>query len=436
MAPDPDTDARSVVIVGAGLAGLVAARELRRAGIEVTVLESADRVGGRSMAVTSALGSRLDLGGQWIGHDHDRLDELARELGLTIYPMHTSSMPVLLDGERRVAPWAPSTLLAVLLLLWIEVLTRLGLLQRLDSDSIGKWLARIPVRRTRRLLELVVLISWTCEPDRTPIGAMAVSLKDQGGLVEILSTKGGAQDSLIVEGAGTIAERIAEELGDRVRTGERVASIVRSDDGVAVRTASGEINADRVIVTAPPPVAATIEHEPPLPPERLHLQRSMYMGLVYKAIAVYDRPFWRDGIGVELMQLQRPGFASFDSGPPDGPGHLCILVGGPEAEELDALEPDRRRATLLGPLAAHLGPEILEPADWQEKSWHLDEHAGGGYCALPLIDPDPALLPVDPTPTGRVHWAGTETAGDHPGYLDGAIESGLRVAKEVEKALG
>ncbi len=62
-----------VVAVGAGLAGLVAARELTRAGLEVVVLEAAERCGGRAYAVTTALGSRADLGGQWIGHDHHRL---------------------------------------------------------------------------------------------------------------------------------------------------------------------------------------------------------------------------------------------------------------------------------------------------------------------------------------------------------------------------
>lgn len=81
-APGSATDV-TVVVVGAGISGLTAARELHRRGVDVVVLEAADRIGGRTMCETTALGSTVDLGGQWIGHDHHRLTTLADELGLT-----------------------------------------------------------------------------------------------------------------------------------------------------------------------------------------------------------------------------------------------------------------------------------------------------------------------------------------------------------------
>src|SRR5215471_2871288 len=118
---DRDT---TVVVVGAGLSGLTAARELHRAGVDVVVLEAADRVGGRSLSETSALGSRLDLGGQWIGHGHHRLTALAAELGLTAYPMHTGRLPLLVDGPRRLSPASPSVLTALLALGAVAALTR------------------------------------------------------------------------------------------------------------------------------------------------------------------------------------------------------------------------------------------------------------------------------------------------------------------------
>lgn len=159
------------------------------------------------------------------------------------------------------------------------------------------------------------------------------------------------------------------------------------------------------------------------------------MGSVYKAIAVYETPFWRDGKGGEFIVLDGPGSAVFDSTAPGGPGHLCVLVGGRAARGLDGLDAAGRRSAVLGPLTAHLGPEVLAPVDWHEKSWHLDEFAGGGYVALPQPGTTEGFLPMPCAPVGDIHWGGSETASGHPGYLDGAIEAGERAAAEVLRAL-
>ncbi|MFC9876162.1 FAD-dependent oxidoreductase [Nocardia salmonicida] len=119
---------------------------------------------------------------------------------------------------------------------------------------------------------------------------------------------------------------------------------------------------------------------------------------------------------------------------PTGPA-TCVLVAGPEARALDGLDSAVRRAAILGPLATHLGPEVLEPVGWHEKSWHQDQRVGGGYAALPDIGADDGYLPADTTPMGHLHWAGTETAREHAGYIEGAIESGERAAAEVAAAL-
>lgn len=229
-------------------------------------------------------------------------------------------------------------------------------------------------------------------------------------------------------------DALAAELGPRVLPGQRVSTIRATDEGVVVQTSTGDIAAAKVIVTAPPPMAARITYDPPLPHALAALQRDSYMGSVYKSIAVYEKPFWRERNGGEFIVLDRPGRAVFDTTPPDGPGHLCILVAGPEARELDALDPPDRREAVLGILAHHIGLEVLEPVDWHEKAWHRDEYAGGGYMAVP--NPGSAAhFPMPSEPVGNIHWAGSETAHDHPGYLEGAIDSGHRVAHEVIEAL-
>lgn len=424
----------AVVVVGAGLSGLVAARELRRQGVDVVVLEAAERCGGRTLTETSVLGSRLDLGGQWIGHDHHRAAALADELGATRFTMHSGRMPRIVHESARVSPRSPAMLLAAASLALLELARRARRPSRSSTASVRDWLQKVP-GRARRLLEVAALVSWTADLDRVSVRTMMNLIRRHGGLMNMLSTNGGAQDGLVVEGAGSLADSLAEELGAAVRTGTRVTSMLRGDDGVTACTARGDIRARRVIVAVPPPMAAAIRHEPELPERRRALEQGTFLGSVYKAVAVYPEPFWRASSTGELVILDPPGRAVFDTSAPGGPGHLCLLVGGPEARTLDELEPDERRARLLAPLAAHLGAAALEPAGWHEKAWHLDPHAGGGYLALPDRRYPDGELPMPAEPIGPLHWAGAETAQDHPGYLDGAIEAGQRAAREVVAAL-
>lgn len=427
-----DPSSTAVVIVGAGLSGLIAARELQRHDVDFLVLEAADRIGGRSMAETTSLGSRVDLGGQWIGHDHHRIAALASELGATQFTMHTKGMPTLLDSRRRLSMASPAFVWAALLLVVVQILVWIAP-RRWKNKSVASLLARVPGPRTRRLLQVVADISWTADLDKMTFKSMVNMIRGQHGLRTMLATKGGAQDTLVEEGIGSLSERLATEAGSRVRTGHRVTAVIQHATGVTIQTSRGDVHASKVIVTVPPPMARSIRFEPPLPAEITKLQETTHMGSVYKAIAVYEEPFWRDGAGGEFMVLDNPARAVFDSGSPSGPGHLVILVGGPTARELSDLDSSERQERLLADLVPQIGARVLSPASWHEKSWHLDEDAGGGYMALTTAA-SPFELPFPHEPIGHIHWAGTETAHDHPGYLDGAIEAGERAANEVSPA--
>ncbi|MFB7102824.1 flavin monoamine oxidase family protein [Streptomyces hydrogenans] len=427
----------TVAVVGAGMSGLVAARELRREGIDALVLESADRPGGRMMAETSVLGSRLDLGGQWVGHGHHRFAALAAELGAELFPMRTPKRPGFVDGPRRLPAMSPTALAANAVLLGWELRARRAAPEKWAAQTVDSRLRRVPGRHVRRLLEVLVSVTTTADLDRYSMHAFIEAVRHQGGLAAMLSTSGGAQESLITEGAGTLTERLAADLGERVLTGRRVTSIHRDDDGVTLRTTAGAVRAVRAIITVPPPMSARIAYDPPLPPSRTAVEQHTYMGSVYKAIAVYERPFWRQGKAhAEFMLLAHPGGAVFDTTPPGGPGHLCVLVAGAEARELDGMDVAGRRRALLGQLVPHIGPQALAPAGWHEKSWHLDEHVGGGYAALAIPGTTDGYLPMPSEPVGALHWGGTETANEHAGYIEGAIESGERVAREVLRSLG
>ncbi|QRY84810.1 FAD-dependent oxidoreductase [Tsukamurella tyrosinosolvens] len=434
--PEHTAEERTVVVVGAGVAGLRTALGLHDRGVDVLVLEAAPRVGGRVLTETTALGSHVDLGGQWIGAGHHRFTALAAEYGAQVYAMETPRLPRLVDGPRTVGLASPTFLLAGAALAAWEGLVRLGGPHLGHDVLVGDLLRRVP-GRARRLLRVLFEIASTADPERLTLRDFAATVRTMEGLTTAMTTRGGAQDSLVVDGAGTLAVRMAERLGDRVRTESPVLAIHRDDTGATVHTATGTVRCRHVVVTVPPPVAAAIEHRPPLPAGRSRAERGMYMGSVYKALAVYERPFWRERGHAEMIAIDDPGVGVFDTSPPSagGPGHLCLLVGGTDARTLDDLSPADRRDALLGRLAHHLGEGVRAPASWHEKSWHLDEYVGGGYLAFP----DPAAgglpFPLGHAPAGTVHWAGTETAGEHAGYIEGALESGERAAAEVLAAL-
>ncbi|MFC9997395.1 flavin monoamine oxidase family protein [Nocardia sp. NPDC127526] len=424
----------TVAIVGAGFAGLTTARALRARGIDVLVLESADRAGGRALTEVSAAGTPVDLGGQWIGRDHTRMSALAGEFGMTLFPTHTAGRTLMVDGTRGLETMPGTIAAAGVALLGLELMARTG--RGSDRTTVADWVSRVPGRRARRLLDVVLSEALAIDLDQVSVRALTTGIESAGGLRAMLGTAGGAQDSLLSGGAGGLARALAAELGARVHLNRRATAIMRTADRVIVDTPAGPVRADRVVVTAPPPVAAGIRHDPPLPPERAAAERNTVMGVMYKAIAVYDAPFWRErGLSGEIVSLDGPVPAAFDISPPGGPGHVGLLVPGRAARTLDELTPTARRDTVLRALSRHLGDRIMNPLSWHEKSWHLDPHVGGGYSALPKPGHLSALTRAGAA-TGRVHWAGTETAPRWTGYFEGAVRSGERAAAEVMAALG
>ncbi|MFC9490076.1 flavin monoamine oxidase family protein, partial [Streptomyces hydrogenans] len=153
---------------------------------------------------------------------------------------------------------------------------------------------------------------------------------------------------------------------------------------------------------------------------------------VYKAVVVYDSPFWRnDGHSGELFALDGPVPSAFDVSPPGGRGHMCVLVPGRNARDLDNMTEEARRAAILAELARHFGELARHPVSFHEKSWHQDRFVLGGYMAWPRPGSLEGVRTAGADPVGRVHWAGTETSPRYSGYFEGAVLSGERVAEEV-----
>ncbi|OAL47743.1 amine oxidase [Pyrenochaeta sp. DS3sAY3a] len=438
MAQTAPTSAQ-VLVIGGGMSGLTAAHNLQSKGVNVIVLEAASRFGGRIESVTTSLGSRIDLGGQWVGHDHHRLRKLAAKAGATVYKVYSDGNPIMVYKGKKLPIYSPGILLSGILLVFFDLLCRVFIPRSWNSVSTQDAIALVgPTKLTRTFLDALTTLSFCADTAKTSIYALAKSVPLCGGLTLMMSTHGGAQDSMIVESIGAVVDMLVGEIGkENMQTGMRVVRIEQDQEKggkVTIRTASGEVLiADKVIVTIPPPMLKSIEFEPQLPEEMNRVQQNTEMGIVYKAIAVYDKPFWRSCLGGEILLLDDPACGVCDTSAPDGPGHLTFLVGGTPTRALDDLDSTTRRELLLSRLALFLGKEVLHPVDWHEKAWHQDEFVGGGYAAMPVGCAD-VPLPMPSTPVQNIFWAGTETTSKKPGYIEGAIESGERVAGEVISA--
>lgn len=440
-----------VVVIGAGLAGLNAARELRSSGCTVTLLEARGRVGGRMLNEDLGDGKVVEVGGQWIGPGQNRLAALARELGVETFPTWTEGETILsLDGElTRYTGTIPTNGPKAALLDFAQAMKRVDRMARKvpldapwtapraaswDAQTFDTWLRRNTVTRAaREFFALVVRGVWATEPADVSLLHLLFYVHSAGGLDRLVDTEGGAQQDRFVGGSQLIALRLAEELGDVVRLGEPVREARWSGHGVELNG----VQARRAIFAVQPPLLARIAWDPPLPGWRDQLTQRMTMGAVIKFNVVYDRPFWRErGLsGASTLVGERLSL-TYDNSPPEGsPGILLGFMEGRHARDGARMTPEERRILVLGELVRLFGPDAAEPERFIERVWADEEWTRGCYGAFFPTGGWTSFGHALREPIGPLHWAGTETATVWNGYMDGAVQSGTRAAQEVVSAL-
>ncbi|OIJ69890.1 flavin monoamine oxidase family protein [Streptomyces mangrovisoli] len=450
-----------VAVVGGGLAGLTAARDLVAGGRSVAVLEARDRVGGRVVNLALANGGFTEGGGEFVGPTQDRVKALADSLGVATFTTYNTGKNLLYkDGTRT--PYATDGLLGSVPPVDAAGLANAAIVQseldsmaaqvpvdapwtaakaaEWDKQTFESWLnANAVVPSAKFLLDVACTSIFSAQPRELSLLyvlfyiAAAGNESTPGTLERLTDTAGGAQESRFVGGSQQVPLKLAATLGDRVVLNAPVRSVTRSGGSYSVAADGVTVHASRVVVALPPPLAARIAFDPLLPAARDQLAQRLPMGSIGKAIAVYDTPFWRaDGLNGQVVSDSGAVRSTFDNSPPDGSyGALMGFIEADEMRAYDAASVADIKAAVLKDYVNYFGSRAASPTSFVVQRWDDEGFSRGGPVAFAPPGVLTAYGPALRAPVDGIHWAGTETSTYWNGFMDGAVRSGERVAKEV-----
>lgn len=448
VAASDERDVLDVAIIGAGLAGLTAARDLRRAGCEsFVVLEARGRVGGRTLNHDLGKGYFSEAGGQWIGPGQTAVADLARELGVGTFPTYWQGKSTLLAKGARAAvdteggfgtdPKIAHELEKLAKSVPCGAPWKSPRAAEFDGMSVGEWLAK-------RNIEPADQVGWSAGLAITGGASPArLSLLHWLSMVNsaecnydrLEAVKDGAQQTRISGGSQILSIKMAEALGDKIRLKSPVQRIEQWQNGpVAIHTPQGVIRARHVIMALSPALCQQIAYDPPLPEQRREMQRRWpAFAPGRKTAHVYKKPFWREkGLNGWIFQPGGAVLWAYDNSPEDlsfGVINAFVQIS------MLPTDPKAAEAELSRIYAQAFGEEALHPLAYHEHDWRKADP-----WTLSCVSPMPpgfltkygtALHP----PVGRLIWSGTETADIWAGYMDGAVRSGHKAALQALQAI-
>ncbi|XP_070575269.1 amine oxidase [flavin-containing] B-like isoform X2 [Ptychodera flava] len=453
---------KDVIVIGAGISGMSAAKLLHEAGLDVLVLEARDRPGGRSVTYRDSRYGCADMGAAFVGPTQNRILRLLKELGIETSRVNfdDGKTVMLLDGSRYSFEGEIPNLYNPIIALDLNHLqvTIQNEVEKLplsspwdapfakeyDNMTVAEWFDKICYTESSRRLGRIVTNSAFCvEPEQISLLYFLWDLKVGGGLKRMVSVENGAQERYILGGSQQVSEKIADLIGsEKVIFNSVVTSVTQNDGVVKVSTNDGrDFMADYIVLAIPPIKVTEIAFQPVLPFEKDTMLQEIYMkkcvGAGYKLFAFYDRPFWRERglngntISDSLVHVTFDGTKSDGSYP-----SLMGLIAGDNARLLSSLSAEDRKKRVCEHFAKILEcEEALYPIDYVEYNWMEDEYSKGCIGMMPIGSLVKYGRYIRES-HGRVFFAGTETATKWRGYMDGAVQAGERAAREALHAMG
>ncbi|MEO7274836.1 MAG: NAD(P)/FAD-dependent oxidoreductase [Vicinamibacterales bacterium] len=437
-----------VIVLGAGLAGLAAARDFEAAGATVTVVEARDRVGGRVTTIHQGFagGQHAEGGADLIDGAQSEVRQLAKAVGLAPirilargwgfygpdargrYRVHTANNAFRESG-RRLAREVADYVIAERR--WDSPVARV-----LARQSLAQWVAGQGAGRTFEAGLRGLRGFFLADPEELSLIALVDQLAASG---EIGSSPGPTVDRMFRLRGGNerLPRAMAQQLRSRVKLRHIVRRVAQTADGVCVtcehRDRRLELRAEYCVAALPASTLRDVVFDPPLPDDQHRAIATLKYGRATRVLLQFARRFWRHRTRPIAFGTDQPTGAVWDANEEQagGPGILSLLAGGRASGELqsilaaDGTEGAARRLAWLASAGRVPAPTGAAVIVWDDDPW-----VKGGYA---VFDPsfDPALRAWLARPTGRILFAGEHTSLRWQGYMNGAVESGRRAAAEV-----